>query len=389
MSRVMLSANQCSPIEEKLLRALRAFNWDDSWPTQAGFMLEEIGLSTEHTFVFARLIHGVLSAVPSFDLFGPTSQFISRDELNLLAALGNASRNRRVSKQPLPHAVPAALEKLIEACGLALRIGEVTLKSRTIVSAGHSLPEVNAQVLPMMGDTTMRPVKVKSISAPTPLMRRVVVSGEGLFGFTPLLPAQWVKVFLPSKTHHQVGRAFTIRAFDADRHELTFDIALHEGGPMSQWALRAVVGDRLELAGPRGGFKGADPRGWLLLAGDETALPGIAAILETLPEELVTHVFIEIPNAGEKQSLTIGENTYVHWISRQNENGEASETLAEALRYSPLPTRSGDAWIAGEASIIRVLRTRLLRERSFELGRVHAAGYWKQGEQDHCDLAAG
>ncbi|WHL27107.1 MULTISPECIES: siderophore-interacting protein [Pseudomonas] len=133
----------------------------------------------------------------------------------------------------------------------------------------------------------------------------------------------------------------------------------------------------------------ASERAWLLLAGDEAALPGIAAILETLPEDLVTHVFIEIPNADEQQPLTVSENTYVRWISRQGESGQPEETLAEVLRYSPLPTRSGDAWLAGEASIIRLLRTRLLRERSFELGRVHAAGYWKQGEQDHGDLAAG
>jgi NADPH-dependent ferric siderophore reductase len=33
-------------------------------------------------------------------------------------------------------------------------------------------------------------------------------------------------VSLPSKTHHQVGRAFTIRALDADKHELIFNIAL-------------------------------------------------------------------------------------------------------------------------------------------------------------------
>ncbi|GJB79501.1 hypothetical protein KAM380_039660 [Aeromonas caviae] len=118
-------------------------------------------------------------------------------------------------------------------------------------------------------------------------------------------------------------------------------------------------------------------------------MPGIAAILETLPEDLVTHVFIEIPNADEQQPLTVSENTYVRWISRQGESGQPEEILAEVLRYSPLPTRSGDAWLAGEASIIRLLRTRLLRERSFELGRVHAAGYWKQGEQDHGDLAAG
>ncbi|MBK3433501.1 MULTISPECIES: siderophore-interacting protein [Pseudomonas] len=85
------------------------------------------------------------------------------------------------------------------------------------------------KILPLTSSPSI-PIKVKSISAPTPLMRRVVVSGDGLFGLRPLLPAQWVKVFLPSKTHHQVGRAFTIRALDADKHELTFNIALSSIG---------------------------------------------------------------------------------------------------------------------------------------------------------------
>lgn len=50
--------------------------------------------------------------------------------------------------------------------------------------------------------------------------------------------------------------------------------------------------------------------------------------------------------------------------------------MSEFPRYSPLPNTGGDAWIAAEASAIRSIRTQLLRDRGFELGRVQAAGYW-------------
>ncbi len=389
MSRVIFSINQCSPVEQRLLRALRAMNWNDNWPAQAGFFLEEMGFGSSQVFAFNSLIETIMQADPGFDLLGPLSPFVSRDELNLLAALGNASRKASNALPDVEDGLPAVLKSLVDTCGTALRRAGLPMKTRATLQNGKALPPMTSKILPFQGESSMRRVKVLALHAPTPRVRRIVLGGYSLKSFAVDLPAQWIKVFLPGPTEQQIGRAFTIRDFDTVKKELTFDIALHEGGPMSDWALRAQVGDELQIAGPRGGFKGVDEKSWLLLACDDTGLPAIAAIVCQLPAHLQVQVFIEVADETERQFLAVQPRVKVRWIYRNGSADQPAETLAEVLRYSPLPVRSGDAWIAAEASTIRAIRTQLLRDRGFELGRVHAAGYWKRGEQDHRDLAAG
>ena len=389
MNKVILSVNQCSPVEQRLLRALRAMNWDGFWPAQAGFLLEEMGFSTAQAFSFASLMQCILQADPAFLLLGPASPFVSRDELNLLAALGNASRKTKNALPDVEDGLPAVLKSLIDTCGTALRKAALPLKTRAILTNGKALPPMVSQILPFQGENSMRRVKVVSIHQPTPRVRRIVLGGYSLKSFTTQYPAQWIKVFLPAPTEQQIGRAFTIRDFDPLTCQLTFDIALHDGGPMSEWALTAKVDDELQIAGPRGGFKGVDDKSWLVLACDETGLPAVAAIVRSLPADLLVHIFIEVADETEVQFLATQPRARVRWIFRNSTADEPGETLAQVLRHSPLPAQGGDAWVAAEATAIRSIRTQLLRDRGFQLGRVQAAGYWKQGEQDHCDLAAG
>ncbi len=373
----------------RLLKALRALKWKDNWPAQAGFFLEEIGLESSQTFVFSSLIDAVIKADPEFYLLGPVSPFVSRDELNLLAALGNASRKAINSTEGQDITIPPVVGTLVDECGAELRKARVLMKTRSPLMNSRTVPGITSQVVSFQDDRTLRNVKVVSVHRPTPGVRRVILGGHSLKTFQTDLPAQWVKIFLPDGTAHPVGRAFTIQHFDAVKKELTFDITLHERGPMSRWALNAKPGNALQLAGPRGGFKGVSPRSWLLLAADETGLPAIASIVRQLPADLVVHIFAEIADETERPFLEVQPRVHIRWIYRNGSPTQDPETLSEVLRYSPLPATGGDAWIAAEASVIRTIRTHLLRERGFELGRVHAAGYWKRGEQDHCDLAAG
>lgn len=389
MSRMIFSTNQCSPVELRLLKALRALNWEGNWRAQAGFLLEEMGLSSSQAFVFADLVTAIIEADPGFNLLGPTSPFVSHDELNLLAALSNASRkSSNRLKQVTSDALPE-VKSLIDSCGTALNAGQIRMKTRAFLQNGRALPNIASQVLPFQDDRTLRDVAVVSVHKPTPRVRRIVLGGHSLRTFVTDLPAQWVKIFLPDGTAQPVGRAFTIYSFDTTNSQLTFDIALHDGGPMSNWALTAKPGDALQLAGPRGGFKGVTPRSWLLLVADETGLPAVAAIVRQLPADLEVHVFVEVADESERQSLETQPNVRVRWIYRNGTSSQEPETLSEVMRYSPLPATHGDAWIAAEASAIRKIRIQLLRDRGFELGRVKAAGYWKRGEQDHRDLAAG
>ena len=85
-------------------------------------------------------------------------------------------------------------------------------------------------------------------------------------------------------------RTYTVRAARPEKLEIDVDFVLHGAtGPASAWAEGATVGDDVVLVGPNarfdgptGGFEWHPPAdaSCLLIAGDETAVPAICAIVE-------------------------------------------------------------------------------------------------------------
>ena len=104
-------------------------------------------------------------------------------------------------------------------------------------------------------------------------------------------------------------RTYTVRALRAEQREVDVDFVLHGAtGPASAWAETAAVGDEVVLIGPNarfpgptGGFEWHPPAdaSCLLVAGDETAVPAICAIVESLPAGQRARVLLEVPDAGD------------------------------------------------------------------------------------------
>lgn len=388
--RTLLFRRHCSPIEVKLLRALRDLNWKGAGPHQAGFLLEELGVNPEHHFAFARLMKSIQEHNPDFELLGAGSPFVSQNELELLGTLSSFSRKKsQVRGEPTPAGLPDAMATLFGACGMALRIGGVIMKSRPI-PAYTSLPDMQVTARPLHHHPRPRPAKVVEVLEVSSRLRRIVVAGVSLFDFPEGKPGNWVKLFLEGSNEGvSVGRAYSILEWNSERRRMTFDMALHGGGPMSQWAANARVGDRLSLSGPRGGFLENNPGSWLLLAGDESALAAIQAIMAQTTPEKELHVFIEVSAESEIIELPPRPNAVIRWLLRDSETPETSSTIYEAIRCSPLPNRSGGAWVAGESGVVKKIRQHLLRERGFNAEDVQAAAFWKKGEVDFKDLAVG
>lgn len=107
---------------------------------------------------------------------------------------------------------------------------------------------------------------------------------------------------LPEEDRNPI-RTYTARNTRPDTREIDIDFVLHrDSGPASAWASNAAPGDELVLVGPDGRSAQRSGIEWspggaqrVLLAGDETALPAIAAILESLPAHMAGHAFIEVP----------------------------------------------------------------------------------------------
>lgn len=218
-------------------------------------------------------------------------------------------------------------------------------------------------------------------------------------------------------------RTYTVRAIDTDGCRLDVDFVVHgDGGPAARWLLSASPGDELVVIGPdaRSAHRGVgidwrpgDARE-LLLAGDETAAPAIASILEKLPAGRRARAFIEVPSPEDAIELTTPAGASVTWLPRGSAvTGTALEPavrawLAENPRIVAAASASGAqrlddvdvdrdilwespeasaagfyAWIAGESAAVKTLRRMLVREHGIDRSRVAFMGYWRLGRSEN------
>ncbi|SFK96166.1 siderophore-interacting protein [Geodermatophilus ruber] len=246
---------------------------------------------------------------------------------------------------------------------------------------------------------TPRVATVLRTSRPTPHLIRVVLGGTELAGFAPEHTDAYVKLVLPppgapytapfdveqvKSTHPQEQwpclRTYTVRAWDDAAGELTLDVVVHgDEGVAGPWAVAARPGDRVQLLGPGGAYTPSAEVDWHLLAGDETALPAIAASLDRLPAGARARVFLEVADAAEEQPLTVPADVEVVWVHRAGLPGEA---LVAAVRGADLPAGSLHAFVHGEAGFVRELRRFLRVERQVPRELMSVSGYWRLGRTD-------
>ncbi|SDZ29762.1 NADPH-dependent ferric siderophore reductase, contains FAD-binding and SIP domains [Micromonospora pattaloongensis] len=244
-------------------------------------------------------------------------------------------------------------------------------------------------------------------------MLRVTFAGDGLAGFASGGRDQRFKLFLPHPYQdfpvvptgedwfaqwramdplvRAVMRSYTVREQRRDPDEFDVDFALHgDGGPASRWAARARPGDPVTVLAPvvadNAGVDFRPPPGtdWVLLAGDETALPALAGILGWLPPGTRARVWIEVPDAADLRPLPTVADEQVTWLIRDRARPMA---LCDAVRAATLPAGTPYAWIAGEAATVRALRRHLVADRGLDRSRITFTGYWRRGATEE-DLIA-
>ena len=243
-------------------------------------------------------------------------------------------------------------------------------------------------------------------------------------------------------------RTYTVREArcTGSEPEIDVDFVLHfdeqgQGGPASSWAAAAEPGDRVSIIGPNAAhcvtaesYGGIEWRPGMarhiLLAGDETAVPAITAILESLPADVTGHALLEVPSGADEQPVSTESSVQVTWLPRgarphgelleaavrsavalpgwasvegapvpprpQIEDVNVDETIlwetpqrltAAAVEGTPNPrTPSGAlpfyAWIAGEAAVVRGLRRYLVTEAGIDRKQVAFMGYWRRGRAE-------
>lgn len=235
----------------------------------------------------------------------------------------------------------------------------------------------------------------------TPHMIRVVLGGAGLAEFgAGEFTDHYVKLLFPRpgvaypepfdmervraempRDQWPGTRTYTVRAWDAEARELTIDFVHHgDKGLAGPWAAGARPGDEIHFNGPGGAYAPSAGAGWHLLAGDESALPAIAASLERIPDGAAARVFIEVAGPEEEQNLRAPAGAQITWLHRGA--GQVGDLVAEAVRKLDFPDGEVHAFVHGEADFVKVLRRHLRVERGLPMAQLSISGYWRRGRDE-------
>jgi NADPH-dependent ferric siderophore reductase len=177
-------------------------------------------------------------------------------------------------------------------------------------------------------------------------------------------------------------RTYTVRAWHPETAELVIDFVYHgDEGLAGPWALTARPGDELLFNGPGGAYAPDQTADWHLLAGDESALPAIAASLERVPAGSRVHAFVEVAGPAEEQPLTRGTaDASVRWLHRGDR--PVGQAIVEAVRSLEFPAGDVHAFVHGEANFVKELRRHLRVERGVDRDRLSISGYWRLGHDE-------
>lgn len=173
-----------------------------------------------------------------------------------------------------------------------------------------------------------------------------------------------------------IARAYSVRRYDSESRELDVDFVLHGHGVAADWARRARPGDPIHIAGP--GKTQSLPAGcdWFLVAGDDTAIPAIARLLEELPCDARGQVLIDVAEDDHRQELTAPEGIEISWIPRHT---GTRHPLLNAIRGVNWHDNEPFAWLAGEQAEVQKTRRFLVKERGVPKSDIDFTGYWKRG----------
>lgn len=178
-----------------------------------------------------------------------------------------------------------------------------------------------------------------------------------------------------------VTRTYTVRSYDAALNELAIDFVVHgDEGLAGPWAAQAEPGQQIGFFGPGGGYAPDPTADHHLLVGDEAALPAICATLDRLGSSARATVYVEIEDADQQQEICSAPAVEVVWVHRSGR--PYGDALAEAVRSAGLPAGDVQAFVHGNAEMIRQLRRYLFTDCSFNRARVSMSGYWRTGQTE-------
>ncbi|MEB3022351.1 siderophore-interacting protein [[Mycobacterium] crassicus] len=247
----------------------------------------------------------------------------------------------------------------------------------------------------------------------SPHLIQVVLGGTGFDTFTPIqYTDSYVKIVfvapdvdvaalpqpltqdsfdeLPAGRRPAI-RTMTVRHADPVARQISIGVTVHgDHGVVGPWAVGAQPGQPVYLMGPAGAYAPDPAADWHLLAGDESALPAIAAALEALPADAVGKAFIEVADPQDEITLPAPAGVELTWLHRggradlvADDRAGDNAPLIEAVTTAMWLPGQVQVFIHGEAqTVMHNLRPYIRNERGVGAKWASISGYWRRGRTE-------
>lgn len=231
----------------------------------------------------------------------------------------------------------------------------------------------------------------------TPHMLRITFTGKNLERFSADDNLH-VRLVIPPETENSAAwatvdedgllhranvrphyRKYTIRNIDAAAGRIDIDFAMHVGaGPATAWASRAQPNDLVGIIGPGG--RSANAADWYLIVGDDSALPAIARIAQSLPTTASGKIIIEVDDERDEQPIARPTGISLRWLHRLGKPPGSSALLLKAVVEIGWPpaVSSVFAWVAGEAETAAKVRRHLKKTWLLDKEQQLVVAYWSR-----------
>ncbi|MCP9623854.1 siderophore-interacting protein [Nocardia otitidiscaviarum] len=224
---------------------------------------------------------------------------------------------------------------------------------------------------------------VQSTTRLTDHLIRVHLGGPEFATFQPNdFTDAYVKLLFPGEDGATM-RTYTVRSVDPQAQQIAIDFVYHgDEGVAGPWAATARPGDVIEMFGPGGAYAPRPDADWHLLAGDESALPAIAAACAAMPAAAVGRVFVEIAGPADELDFERPDGVRLTWIHRGT--AAPGEKLVAAVRAEPWLDGQVQVFIHGEAqAVMHQLRPYIRKERGISAEWASSiSGYWRRGRTE-------
>jgi NADPH-dependent ferric siderophore reductase len=180
-----------------------------------------------------------------------------------------------------------------------------------------------------------------------------------------------------------VRRTYTVRRVDEEARTLQVDFVVHgDDGIAGPWAAAARPGDRVCFSGPGGMYRPDPEADWHLLAGDESALPAIAAALEAMDDSARGIAYLEVAGPEDELALAAPPGVALHWLHRGGVFTPESTRLAAAVMEGAWLPGQVQVFAHGEREMVKALRRYLADEKGVDRRRMSLSAYWAFGRAE-------